>query len=406
MVFSHDALADFAEGLATRGLVNKIPGLGKIHQMYGEYLFQDYIPRLKMKMATDALERNTKRYGGKLSPDQILELTAKQANAAFGELNYQMMGRNKTVQDLFRIVALAPDFLEARAKFAAQGLKPYGREQAAALIRLSAIMAVTAQVTNYLVNSETDMSHPFSIKINGKYYTLRSVPGDIMHLITSPRTFSYNRLNPTIARPIIEALTGRDQFGRKRGILTQLADWGKAHVPIPLQAPLWKHDSTLADSVLNSMGIGAVTARTKAEQAAMQYHMDNIPGNRLTEEAKAKYVLKHQATEKLKENYANGINNLLDLKHKGQLSERDIKDIKSNAKTPTLVRYTKNLTIHQFIEVYDLANDDEKKMLNPTLSKKYLNFKRNHAKADVINLNQKLQNSFPVAPSLCAISSS
>jgi hypothetical protein len=254
-------------------------------------------------------------------------------------------------------------------------------------------MAVTAQVTNYLVNSETDMSHPFSIKINGKYYTLRSVPGDIMHLITSPRTFSYNRLNPTIARPIIEALTGRDQFGRKRGILTQLADWGKAHVPIPLQAPLWKHDSTLADSVLNSMGIGAVTARTKAEQAAMQYHMDNIPGNRLTEEAKAKYVLKHQATEKLKENYANGINNLLDLKHKGQLSERDIKDIKSNAKTPTLVRYTKNLTIHQFIEVYDLANDDEKKMLNPTLSKKYLNFKRKHAKADVINLNQKLQNS-------------
>lgn len=209
-----------------------------------------------MKMAVDAYERNTKRYSGKLNDDQIQEITAKQANAAFGELNYQMLGRNKTMQDVFRLVALAPDFLEARAKFAAQALKPYGTEQAAALIRLSAIMAVTAQVTNLLINGEPEWMHPFSIKINGKFYALRSVPGDIMHLFHDPRGFSYNRLNPTVARPIIEALTGKDAFGRNRDFVTQLADWGKAHLPIPLQS-LRKDDATFGDVVLQSVGIGS-----------------------------------------------------------------------------------------------------------------------------------------------------
>lgn len=257
VAFSHNALSDFAEGVHAAGLVSKIPGIGRHMQMYGEYLFQGYIPRLKMEMATHAFERNTKRYAGKLNRDQILELTAKQANAAFGELNYTMMGRSKTIQDMFRLVALAPDFLEARAKFVGQALKPYGREQGAALIRLSAYMAITAQVTNYLLNGEADWTRPFSMRINDKYYTLRSVPGDLIHLVTDPRSFTYHRLNPTIARPVIEALTGRDQFGRKRNISTQMADWVKSQLPIPVQGPMLKHDITLIDSILQSMGIGS-----------------------------------------------------------------------------------------------------------------------------------------------------
>jgi Large polyvalent protein associated domain 22 len=257
MVFNHNAMSEFAEGVHAAGLVAKIPGIGRHMQMYGEYLFQDYIPRLKMEMATHALERNRKRYSSKLNDNQIMELTAKQANAAFGELNYAMIGRSKTIQDMFRLAALAPDFLEARAKFVGQALKPYGREQAAALIRLSAYMAVTAQVTNYLVNGEPDWSRPFSMKIGDKYYTLRSIPGDLIHLVTDPRSFTYHRLNPTVARPIIEALTGRDQFGRKRDISTQMADWVKSQLPIPIQGPMMKHDITLVDSILQSMGIGS-----------------------------------------------------------------------------------------------------------------------------------------------------
>ena len=82
-----------------------------------------------MEMATRAYGRNKTRYGKKLTDDQIQFLTGQQANAAFGELNYDMMGRNKTFQDVMRLVLLAPDFLEARARFVGQAVKPYGHEQ-------------------------------------------------------------------------------------------------------------------------------------------------------------------------------------------------------------------------------------------------------------------------------------
>ena len=257
MIYNHSGMQEFTEGLHASGLVNKLPVVGHVMNRYSEYLFQGYIPRLKMEMALHALTRNTERYKGTLNPDQIAEITARQANAAFGGLNYDMIGRNKTIQDVFRLAVLAPDFLEARLKFVGQALKPYGMEQGTALVRLAAYMAVTAQVSNYIINGEFEWSHPFSIKINGKYYTLRSIPGDIIHLVHDPRTFTYHRLNPTIARPVIEGLTGRDSFGRRRGFETQMVDWIKGQVPIPIQGPLWQDDYTLLDSVLQSTGIGS-----------------------------------------------------------------------------------------------------------------------------------------------------
>ncbi len=132
-VASFDAQEEFSEGLAS-GLTERIPLVGGYLRRYNDYLFSDYIPRLKMAMAREALERNLKRYAGKMSEDQIYALTANQANAAFGELNYTMLGRNKTMQDVLRMALLAPDFLEARGRFVGQALKPYGREQAVALI--------------------------------------------------------------------------------------------------------------------------------------------------------------------------------------------------------------------------------------------------------------------------------
>src|SRR4029077_6570362 len=98
--------------------------------------------RLKMKMALEAYDRNMSRYGPDtktaFTPDQIAELTASQANAAFGEMNYKLLGRSPTTQDFLKLTVLAPDFLEARTRFIAQALKPYGKEQRAALFVMGA----------------------------------------------------------------------------------------------------------------------------------------------------------------------------------------------------------------------------------------------------------------------------
>lgn len=391
MVFNHNAMQEFGEGAYSSGLINRLPIVGAVHKKYGEYLFGDYIPRLKMKMAVDAYERNTKRYEGKLSDDQVKELTAKQANAAFGELNYQMMGRNKTMQDVFRLAALAPDFLEARAKFAAQALKPYGTEQAAALIRLSALMTITAQATNFLLNGEAEWKHPFSIKINERYYTLRSVPGDIMHLFHDPRGFSYNRLNPTLARPVIEALTGKNSMGRNRGLVAQIVDWGKAHVPIPLQA-LQKDDGTVAGAALQSLGIGSAKARTSAEEKARELLIQNhMPTGDRTPEQEDKARLKKKIGEAMRLNPGQLPPEAKQAEQEGKLTRHELMATRKNASRTVLANDVNRLTMDEALKVWDKADDKERVTLKPVMKMKMRRLAQSMPRAELEVLRPKLE---------------
>src|SRR5262249_171418 len=159
------------EGNFASGLANRIPGIGPYLQRYGEYLFQDYIPRLKMAMAKAAYERNVERYQGKLTDDQILAKTAEQSNAAFGELNYKMLGRNPTVQGARRLTLLAPGFFEARARFVGQALSPYGAEQRAALLRGGLIMYAGAAMLNKMLDDQYHLDKPFTVVYNGHEYS-------------------------------------------------------------------------------------------------------------------------------------------------------------------------------------------------------------------------------------------
>ena len=165
----------FSEGLSGSSLSKHIPGLGPKLQAYNQWLFQDYIPRLKMAMAEHALERNKSRFSkelasGKMTEDQVLHLTANQANAAFGELNYEMMGRNKTVQDALRLGLLAPDFLEARGKFAAQAATKYGSEQRTALLLGAATLYLTARIINKQLDDQYhfEPANAFNVVYKGK----------------------------------------------------------------------------------------------------------------------------------------------------------------------------------------------------------------------------------------------
>lgn len=78
-------------------------------------------------MSAGGCQENTRLYGEKLSGDQIAALTARQLNAAFGGLNYKMLGRNKTLQDVMRLSFMAPDFTEARVRFVGQAARPFNR---------------------------------------------------------------------------------------------------------------------------------------------------------------------------------------------------------------------------------------------------------------------------------------
>ena len=189
-----------AEGLTSGGgWLAKIPGLKAPLEQYTRYVFgaDGYIPRMKMKMALDALDRNTKRFEGKLTEDQIYHMTATQANAAFGGINYEFMGRNKTFREFMQLATFAPDFLEARTRFVGQALRPEGTEQRAALLRGAFVMYLGARVANGIFNRNEDGTpnfkfepeNMFSVVINGRRYGIRTVQGDVLHLLTDPRNF-------------------------------------------------------------------------------------------------------------------------------------------------------------------------------------------------------------------------
>lgn len=280
-VADYNALEKFGEGLNSGHLINKIPLLGtRVMGPYTEWLFQDYIPRLKLTMYREALARNMERYAkqitsGKLTRDQVIENTAKQANAAFGELNYTWMGRNKTLQDTMRAFLVAPDFLEARAKFVGQAARSHGREQLVALGLLAATQYLTARILNKVLDDDPhwELKNAFSL-VKGKHkYELRTIPGDLIHLMEDPHRFTTSRLAP-IVRQAIEFVEGRDWRGVKRDAAEQLKDLAKVAVPISLKP---YEGQRLWESALNAFGVHErhYTANDQIREKAKSFLKDH-----------------------------------------------------------------------------------------------------------------------------------
>lgn len=230
--------------LISQGL-RKIPRAGAIVadviDGYQDYLFHQYIPALKFKTYQAMVSRNTKLYtdelaSGAMTLADVKITSAEQANAAYGHLNYALLDRNPTIQHLTQLSLLAPDFLEARARFAAQGGKgissKVGHEQFKAIAILAAAQAGTAFVLASLLGDEYDPRHPFEVIHKGRRYTMRSVPEDMFSLANDSRQFIYARVNPLVARGGIQLLTGLNYRGEKTSPMETVTELLAGYIPI------------------------------------------------------------------------------------------------------------------------------------------------------------------------------
>lgn len=370
IIGGNTGIQDFAEGLHGTGLTKYVPGVGPLMNKYSSYLFGDYIPRLKMAMANAAVERNLERYKGKYTEDQIYKLSAEQSNAAFGELNYKQLGRDPSTQDALRFMLLAPDFLEARARFVGQALKPGGAEQRMALARGAAGMYVTARIVNKLTDDDYHFDTPFGVVYDGREYNLRSVPGDIENLIKDQGSFVNHRLNPLTVRPFDEFRTGKDEFGRKRDMEGQVMDFVKNVVPIPFQASAQKtlekgfNEATWKDSALGAVGISSRKYRTLAGRLAHQYVLDSMSPNH--ESRGISYF-----ANKIQKGSFDG-QEASDLISSGKMSAKDLVSAFKMANEPELLRDFNNENIHlpQAVEIYSLASDKERAILGKDFAHK------------------------------------
>lgn len=373
MVYNHQALAQFSEGLHSTGLAVKVPGVGRLTQAYGEYLFQDLIPRYKMKLFTEAYERNSERYKGKYTDGQIAEISANQSNAAFGELNYKSMGRNPSMQDMFRLMALAPDFLEARGRFLGQSLRPGGKEQSAAMLRAVIGMYGTGVVANMLLSDDNKphWNKPFTLVIGKNEYALRSVPGDLIHLLSDPRSFVYHRLNPSVVKPMVEFVTGRDVYGRLRNWKEQLGDYFRGHVPIPAQGLVSQGERTLLQGALQSIGVGSWKHKSDLDKMMSDYYAGQSRLN-LSPEQREEMDKRREVLKKAEKGDAEGFEKgLKRLRRKGDLpltkaQEKRMRERADDAKASMF----KGLDIEVALKAYQSGTPEEKNHLADVMEKK------------------------------------
>ena len=275
-VADYRAYQAFSEGLSGAGSIyEKVPMAGKWLTRYNELLFQEYIPRLKMSMAMDALERNRESFKNKLSDNQILELTANQSNAAFGELNYTMLGRNPTLQDMFRLAALAPDFLEARTRFVAQAFTRYGTEQRTALALQAATLYVATRLLNQAIDGDPhwEPKYAFSVLANKREYGIRTVVEDAVRFANDPSSYISARLSP-LSRAAVEYVTKSDWRGVHRTSLQQIGDLASWLKPITFQK---QGAHTATDQVVIAAGVTvkSATAVKRIYELADKFKTDN-----------------------------------------------------------------------------------------------------------------------------------
>ncbi|MGH9396206.1 MAG: hypothetical protein ACRD18_05080 [Terriglobia bacterium] len=224
------------------------------------------------------------RYAGKMLPDDVASLTARQVNNVFGGLNQDVMGRGKTFQDFLRLALIAPDFEEGNARFAASMLTPKSAEARRAFALQSGQMYVAARMANAALNhGNTYPDKPFSVFHNGRECDIRSMPTDLLGLIKNPQTTLGYRQSP-VATLGTELVTGRDQFGRPVSVPKAFETSIERVMPIAAQGPLGLGGARrepmtkkLAESVGTSVGVHDYPYRTPAEAKAQQAARAQLP---------------------------------------------------------------------------------------------------------------------------------
>jgi hypothetical protein len=227
----------FEDGLSSqKGIWAHVPGLGDAVTRMNNFMFNEYIPRLKMKVGLAVLDRNTKRYSGDLNPEQIAEVTGRQMDAAFGGQNWRLMGTSKNVLAALRLGVLTPDFTLSRAKVIGQAFKPYNAEQRIFLLAQAAGVYALSRVANMAFSQDHDphmeLRNWDSVVIGKRAYHARFIVSDAANFardmlgLNSFKSQGIPFINSRLGvapKTAAEALTGRDlstgqpKDGRKPG---------------------------------------------------------------------------------------------------------------------------------------------------------------------------------------------
>jgi len=223
--------------LVTKTIKNKIMAL---RQKQSDFLFGEFGAGLKAKSFLIEYRNMLKKHPDK-SPDELAKMVANLINDDFGGLHLQRLGRNPTVQHIFRLFALAPDWTESNVRTMVKAFRAGGKAETqfyrrfwAGILTKAVLLTVLA---NALLNGEdtpevysqaweegrfrwldVDVTNIYKAlggkTENRKYFSVLGHFKDPLKFITHPIRSAQHK-GSVVYRFFHEALTGVDWAGRK-----------------------------------------------------------------------------------------------------------------------------------------------------------------------------------------------
>lgn len=382
-----NALEDYTEGVGGRSeILNKVPGLRQVQNGLQDFLFDRYIPALKARAFKSYFERYRRLMPAALD-DEVAHAAATRTNEMFGGLDYLDLGRSATSQDIFRLAALAPDWLESEIRLLGSSLGFRGGTEA----KISAIdnariigaLYLTTRVLNLLSTGKTHPEAPLGVVIPGgpgqddKVWSVRTLPTDLIHALSDPRNFLMGRVNPLTVRSVIEAGTGRDQYGRKVTLPTEIGDFFQNIAPIPSQTAMRQAfhqvtDLSNPDQVAKAAGLTVYRYRTEAEKMASELASNNTPDGPIPPDQRERHLRDIRLTDALR----SGAIQEWQLYH--QLPRYEADAIVRNATLTPLQARFEQLPLRDALSVWGIAQDAEKDQLHTILWRKRYNWLKVH----------------------------
>jgi hypothetical protein len=292
----------------------------ELQKAQADWLFGSFGAGLKVFDAVHRFGDELKRYPDS-DPDAIAKRVAEAVNLNYGGLHLERMQRDKTLQDIFHLAVLAPDWTESNLRLTAKALKGVATgspEELAVYQKLVLGWAIKSlgftAICNFVMagGNADDMMDNYekaweagNLKwlqmnitplykmfggetSNTKYYQLIGHMLDPVKALVTPFQFIRNKASVP-SKLLIEAVTGADWQGKSFATVGELYDKGKLTRFGPGKAVKWDTLPAYAlsqmigiqpipfqnfinyavgqtegfDAIANTLGVGVTTGYTK-----------------------------------------------------------------------------------------------------------------------------------------------
>lgn len=389
-------LSAFQDGAAVghSALIDKIPVFRTVQHGLDSFLFDKFIPSLKVKNYRSLVDKYTAAYPN-WTQEKISRTAAEHTNALYGGLNYTQMGRAAATQNWFKLGALAPDFAESEVRSISRLFGSEGKVARVNMLKATAGIWAAARIANMLVSGKMRNDVPFGVAIKDdktgkdKVYSMRTLPTDALHLIHDPENFLRGRLSP-IAKVGTELALGRDQQGRRLDNAGMAVDLASQMTPIVAQSAVkkitgaYQPEMSTSDQIAKAAGLTVAPLRSEALKLAQQISSDHSANGPVDTES----LQKHQKLQDVENQLYAGKITVPDISQavfSGELSQSDARRMVKNYEMvremppdmANLYLRASHLPTKDLLDVYDASTNGEKRTLAPLVQKSSATYMKN-----------------------------